>query len=807
MPDLSVVMLTVGGESCEFFQQALATLEEHTSDDYELIVVVNDDCDRAVKLAEAYGATKVLKSTEMAGFGEGMNRGFAEVSPDAKYIVCTNDDVLFTPDWDTLLRDCLDMYHAKDPNRPQAGMVGPLTNYAGGFQMVNSPQLNPTNCAEHAKLWAAKNALKWDAVAFISGFCFMMSREFFDERIEQDGFIFNEEWFPVGGAEDNDLCVRALRAGWSTVICAPCFIYHYGSKTINRIAPEALTGVRNLKHLYQKWKPKEEQTLGALFRVKLTRDYQVPWFLDSLRNAATFVDRFYILDDQSPAELWPTAEIEEICGDKLAHYERRTHKKIEGQDRQDLYKWACEDGCDWAISIDADEVFEDKFDRAYAERLMRVPHPAISGYSFHWYHFWNSDQYWRADGVWGQMGGGCRMYRCLSGFRVPNKAFHVGNAPALPEGSIALTSVRIKHYGNMIAEERQRKYEFYQRTDSEKNAKLIGNDDYSHIIDETAMQLMPWQEDNGISLVTIMRDEEATLHNFLPQFWAFADEIVLCDTGSVDASIEIAEMWGCRVIERDWNDDFSAPRNAAMKMAKHEWILQFDVDESTPELRTIRREIERPVAYAYGFYVYNQLPTGRVFNQDAIRLFRNDPRIRYHRWVHETVTDSLRDNDLQILRSECVIHHPGFMSDPEKLKRKLKMYFRIGLRQLAHDPFDAATNYNLAMHFLEGGQREVAERMLQKAIALDNDFTMALESLGVVKAQEARAFLAQACQSLPEGHNNIQNLEASIRGVSAACTPLDTFCPEHVAEVLAEEEFVSLVPLLPGAQPTEECEA
>ena len=306
MPDLSIVMLTVGGESCEFFQQALATLEQHTTTDYELIVVVNAPCERAVRLAEVYGATKILTSEEMGGFGEGMNRGFAEVSPDAKYIVCTNDDVLFTPEWDTLQIDCLDMFHAKDSSRPRAGMVGPLTNYAGGYQMVNSSHVTPANVAEHARLWATKNALRWDAVSFISGFCFMMSRAFFNERLEQDGFIFDEEWFPIGGAEDNDLCVRAMRAGWSTVICAPSYIYHYGGKTLSRVAPESLSGVRNLKHLYQKWQASEEQVLGALYRVKLVRDYQVPWFLDSLRNAATFVDRFYILDDQSPAELWPT---------------------------------------------------------------------------------------------------------------------------------------------------------------------------------------------------------------------------------------------------------------------------------------------------------------------------------------------------------------------------------------------------------------------------------------------------------------------------------------------------------------------
>ncbi len=57
----------------------------------------------------------------------------------------------------------------------------------------------------------------------------------------------------------------------------------------------------------------------------------------------------------------------------------------------------------------------------------------------------------------------------------------------------------------------------------------------------------------------IARDEERMLPGCLDSVKGLVDEVVLVDTGSRDATREIAEGRGARVYARDWDDDFATP--------------------------------------------------------------------------------------------------------------------------------------------------------------------------------------------------------------------------------------------------------
>ena len=65
---------------------------------------------------------------------------------------------------------------------------------------------------------------------------------------------------------------------------------------------------------------------------------------------------------------------------------------------------------------------------------------------------------------------------------------------------------------------------------------------------------------------------------------AFCDEIVVVDSGSADATREIARAAGARVVEQDWLG-FGAQRNVAIDHATGDWVLEVDADERvTPAL-------------------------------------------------------------------------------------------------------------------------------------------------------------------------------------------------------------------------------
>jgi glycosyltransferase involved in cell wall biosynthesis len=59
---------------------------------------------------------------------------------------------------------------------------------------------------------------------------------------------------------------------------------------------------------------------------------------------------------------------------------------------------------------------------------------------------------------------------------------------------------------------------------------------------------------------------------------AFADEVLVVDSGSTDGTVAIAERHGARVVHRDWLG-FGRQKQYAVSAAKHDWVLCLDVDE------------------------------------------------------------------------------------------------------------------------------------------------------------------------------------------------------------------------------------
>jgi glycosyltransferase involved in cell wall biosynthesis len=780
--EVSVVIPTAF-DNIEYLQQALASIERCTAMTYEIIVVLNGDQPKSRKICEAY-SVRIVELEENYGFGVAMNAGFEEAKGEC--IVAMNDDVILTKDWDIYLREVLETFHTKNP-LPRAGLVGPCTNFAGGVQNVPIPGLTLENLEETAVKFREENKENWIPSIFVSGFCFMFSREFYNDMLDKYGHFFDADTFPIGGAEDNDLCVRAIYNGWSPVVVGTCYVYHFGQRTTSKFKEEIAGGVKNLYHLYEKWKPKEEQILGALYRVKLTRPEHVEDWVRSFRNAYTFADRIYILDDQSNKELWPEEELKEI-EDKIVWLERRKKKQLESDDRQDLYARAREDGCDWVISIDHDEVFEDKFDYDYAHRLMRNPRPSVLAYIFHWYHLWNDENHWRADGNRGKFLG-ARMVRCLPKFYIPKRAFHVGNIPQLPKHSMDMTTVRIRHYGQMREDERERKMEYYEESDPVKDPKLIGNEDYSHLVDESNAILMPWQEDCSISLITIMKNEEVGLHHYLSQYWSFFDEIVLVDTGSTDRSIELAEMFGAKVIKHKWTENFSDARNKALRAARCDWITHIDIDEDIPEIQKVRRMVESSSADGYMFYVNNILPNGKSAMSETVRIMRNHGKWYYTGYVHETVDESIKQNKLKVFRSTTGITHRGFLKAPDQMKAKLANYLRMNLRQIQDFPNDGRGYYNAALHFAEAGFREVAVFLLERAVQLNPKFLQAVNELAMFHADESYKLFKYLLSLIPDDHALTPMFRDSLERLSGVREERTAIDKTHVAEVLQEEEF------------------
>lgn len=103
-----------------------------------------------------------------------------------------------------------------------------------------------------------------------------------------------------------------------------------------------------------------------------------------------------------------------------------------------------------------------------------------------------------------------------------------------------------------------------------------------------------------LSVIIITKNESAHIGACLDSV-AFADEIIVLDSGSTDDTIAIARARGAQVhIAHDW-PGFGPQKNRALDLATGDWVLSIDADERVPpELAaSIQQALESPAAQAY----------------------------------------------------------------------------------------------------------------------------------------------------------------------------------------------------------------
>ena len=145
------------------------------------------------------------------------------------------------------------------------------------------------------------------------------------------------------------------------------------------------------------------------------------------------------------------------------------------------------------------------------------------------------------------------------------------------------------------------------------------------------------------SVVIITRNAVSQLGASLESA-AFADEIVVVDSGSNDGTAELAAAHGARVIQKEVWLGFGLQKQFAVEAAHHDWVLSLDADErvSGPLQTGILAALEAPAAPAYAMARCNRfmrcwLRHGEGYPDWSLRLFDR----RHARWsddpVHERV--------------------------------------------------------------------------------------------------------------------------------------------------------------------------
>ena len=104
-----------------------------------------------------------------------------------------------------------------------------------------------------------------------------------------------------------------------------------------------------------------------------------------------------------------------------------------------------------------------------------------------------------------------------------------------------------------------------------------------------------------LSVILITKNEAERLPRCLESVRELADEIVVLDSGSTDATLEIARRYTDKVYSRpDW-PGFGPQKNRVLDAASGDWVLSLDADEwLTPELAAeVRAVLQAPAAAVY----------------------------------------------------------------------------------------------------------------------------------------------------------------------------------------------------------------
>ena len=218
---------------------------------------------------------------------------------------------------------------------------------------------------------------------------------------------------------------------------------------------------------------------------------------------------------------------------------------------------------------------------------------------------------------------------------------------------------------------------------------------------------------SDLSVVMIGRDEAINLPRALLSIQQVARQIVFVDTGSTDDTRTIARSFGADVFDFVWIGDFAAARNAGLERAACKWILVIDCDEELVDPATAAISIEQVCSNQsiVGCLVEidNLQQDGAITCSQALRMFRDNERIRFSNPVHESVAESIYEHwpTLAVPLSGFRLRHHGYAQGQNAAK--FERNIAIMRTWLERDPLNIYASYKYGASLQQLGKAEGLE--------------------------------------------------------------------------------------------------
>jgi len=229
-----------------------------------------------------------------------------------------------------------------------------------------------------------------------------------------------------------------------------------------------------------------------------------------------------------------------------------------------------------------------------------------------------------------------------------------------------------------------------------------------------------------ISIVIICKNEEDIIGQTLQSLQGISDDIVVYDNGSTDTTAEVVKSYPVRFHQGLW-EGFGRTKNKANDLAKHDWILSLDADESLDDevkqaLKQFQPDSEKTV-YEVKFKNFlgkKYLKYGEWGRDAHIRLFNR----KHVNWNDAPVHEELQvPADAVVKKLKGAVLHQT-MTDIDDYAKKMtkyammnaEKYFQQGKKasffKIRMSPrFAFFQNFILRLGFLDGHAGYVCARM------------------------------------------------------------------------------------------------
>lgn len=201
----------------------LKSVFKYTSLKAKLVII--NDCSTDQRILEllvwagSHPNVTVMYNEENIGYTRTINRGINFAENDD--IVLLNSDTVVGPHWLQNLSSAV--YH-----QPDIATATAISDNSGAFSVPDVGRANDfplwLEKEEMVRAVSQNSKIVYPETPTGSGFCIYIRREVFQEI-----GIFDEINFPRGYGEENDFCMRAVRAGWRNIVDDRTLVYHVRS--------------------------------------------------------------------------------------------------------------------------------------------------------------------------------------------------------------------------------------------------------------------------------------------------------------------------------------------------------------------------------------------------------------------------------------------------------------------------------------------------------------------------------------------------------------------------------------------------